>query len=382
MVVDPIRSPTGDLLGFAKITRDLAERRAREEELRRSQEQFRLLVQGVTDYAIYMLDPDGHVASWNAGAQRIKGYAPWEILGKHFSRFYTEEDREDGLPLRALETARQEGRFENEGWRVRKDGTRFWASVVVDAIHDDESELIGFAKVTRDITEKREAQKALEVAHEELLQSRKMEALGQLAGGIAHDFNNLLMAISGSLELLQRRLPNDPQITRLIDNALQGAQRGSALTGRLLAFARRQPLEPRLVDLPSLVEGLRDLMQLSLGSDIQIEVSASPAMPPVMVDAAQLELALLNVATNARDAMPDGGRLTIRISQEEAPSARDTDRTLARRVCLAISDTGEGMDEETLARAADPFFTTKGPGKGTGLGLSVVHGLLEESGGA
>ncbi|PSK81816.1 PAS domain S-box-containing protein [Limimaricola soesokkakensis] len=381
VVVDPIRSPTGDLLGFAKITRDLTERRAREEELRRSQEQFRLLVQGVTDYAIYMLDPKGHVASWNAGAQRIKGYAPWEILGEHFSRFYTEEDREDGLPSRALETARQEGRFEHEGWRVRKDGTRFWASVVVDAIHDDEGELIGFAKVTRDITEKRDAQKALEVAHEELLQSRKMEALGQLAGGIAHDFNNLLMAISGSLELLQRRLPDNPQIASLIDNALQGAQRGSALTGRLLAFARRQPLEPQLVDLPCLVKGLRDLMQLSLGRDIRIELSAQPAVPPVMVDAAQLELALLNIATNARDAMPDGGLLGIRISHEEAPSAHGTDRMLAPRVCLAISDTGEGMDEETLARAADPFFTTKGPGKGTGLGLSVVHGLLEESGG-
>ncbi|WP_370161484.1 hybrid sensor histidine kinase/response regulator [Limimaricola soesokkakensis] len=381
VVVDPIRSPSGGLLGFAKITRDLTERRAREQELRRSQEQFRLLVQGVIDYAIYMLDPKGHVASWNAGAQRIKGYAPWEILGEHFSRFYTEEDREDGLPSRALETARQEGRFEHEGWRVRKDGTRFWASVVVDAIHDDEGELIGFAKVTRDITEKREAQKALEVAHEELLQSRKMEALGQLAGGIAHDFNNLLMAISGSLELLQRRLPDDPHITRLFDNALQGAQRGSALTGRLLAFARRQPLEPQLVELSCLVKGLRDLMQLSLGRDIRIELSAQPAVPPVMVDAAQLELALLNIATNARDAMPDGGLLGIRISHEEAPSAHGTDRISAPRVCLAISDTGEGMDEETLARAADPFFTTKGPGKGTGLGLSVVHGLLEESGG-
>jgi PAS domain S-box-containing protein len=381
VVVDPVWSSSGHLIGFAKITRDLTERRATEEALRRSQEQFRLLVQGVTDYAIYMLDPEGRVASWNAGAHRIKGYEPEEIIGEHFSRFYTGEDKESGLPVRALETAKLEGRFEHEGWRVRKDGNRFWASVVVDAIHDDDGQLVGFAKVTRDITEKREAQKALEVAHEELLQSRKMEALGQLAGGIAHDFNNLLMAISGSLELLQKRIPDDPQIGRLLNNALQGAQRGSALTGRLLSFARRQPLAPQAVDIQSLVHGMRDLLVLSLSSDITIEILAPQAVPPVVVDPAQLELALLNVASNARDAMPDGGGLSIRITCEERPLVQDEVHKTVPQVCLAVVDTGEGMDEETLARAADPFFTTKGPGKGTGLGLSVVHGLLQETGG-
>ncbi len=378
IVVDPIRSASGQLIGFAKITRDLTERRATEEALRRSQEQFRLLVQGVTDYAIYMLDPDGRVASWNAGAQRIKGYAPEEIIGEHFSRFYLKEDQESGLPVRALRTAGREGRFEHEGWRVCKDGSRFWASVVVDAIHDDDGQLVGFAKVTRDITEKREAEKALEVAHEELLQSRKLEALGQLAGGIAHDFNNLLMVISGSLELLQKRVQADPQIARLLDNAMQGAQRGSALTGRLLSFARRQPLASRAVDLRSLVQGLHDLLGLSLSSDISVEISAPHAVPPVMVDPAQLELALLNIASNARDAMPDGGRLSISITCADQP-AQGQMHDPGPQVCLAVVDTGEGMDEETLSRAADPFFTTKGPGKGTGLGLSVVHGLLEES---
>lgn len=376
VVVDPIRCSEGEVIGFAKITRDLTERRASEEALRHSQEQFRLLVQGVTDYAIYMLDPGGHVASWNAGAHRIKGYAPDEIIGAHFSRFYTDEDKQGGLPTRALETARREGRFEHEGWRVRKDGSRFWASVVVDAIHDDNGALIGFAKVTRDITEKREAQRALETAQEELLQSRKMEALGQLAGGIAHDFNNLLMAISGSLELLQKRIPDDPRIARLLDNAMQGAQRGSALTGRLLSFARRQPLTPQAVDLRDLIDGLRDLLELSLGSDIAIDISGLREVPPVVVDPTQLELALLNIASNARDAMPEGGRLSLRLTCEDAPGGtQDADP----QVCLAVTDSGEGMDEATLARAADPFFTTKGPGKGTGLGLSVVHGLLEDS---
>jgi len=208
-----------------------------------------------------------------------------------------------------------------------------------------------------------------------------MEALGQLAGGIAHDFNNLLMAITGSLELLQKRVPDDPKISRLLDNALQGAHRGSALTTRMLAFSRRQPLEPQAVDLPALVRGLGDLLRLSVGGNIAIETRTPLAVPPVMVDPNQLELALLNIAANARDAMPEGGTLTISISDEEMTSNRPAGLTPGPYVRLSVSDTGEGMDEATLARAVDPFFTTKGPGKGTGLGLSTVHGLLEDSGG-
>src|SRR5690606_6999230 len=183
------------------------------------------LVEGVTDYAIYMLDPEGRVASWNTGAQRIKGYRPAEILGEHFSRFYTDEDRAAGLPERALATAAAEGRFEKEGWRVRNDGSRFRAHVVIDAIRDEAGELIGFAKVTRDVTERDAAQRALEDAREALFQAQKMEAVGQLTGGMAHDFNNLLMAVLGSLELVRKRLPYDRRITPLIDNAVMGARR-------------------------------------------------------------------------------------------------------------------------------------------------------------
>ncbi|MEO8302223.1 MAG: PAS domain S-box protein, partial [Rhizomicrobium sp.] len=222
VVIDPIRDPGGGLIGFAKITRDLTDRRYAEEQLRRSEEQFRLLVQGVTDYAIYMLDPEGRISSWNAGAQRIKGYTAEEIVGKHFSQFYTDEDREAGKPLRALETATREGRFENEGWRMRKDGTCFWSSVVIDAIRDDEGALLGFAKITRDITERKQAQEALDRTREVLFQSQKMDAVGQLTGGVAHDFNNLLMAVLGSLELLRKRLPDDPRMLRLLDNAMMG----------------------------------------------------------------------------------------------------------------------------------------------------------------
>ena len=176
---------------------------------------FELLVQSVTDYAIYMLDTEGRVSSWNAGAERFKGYAAQEIMGEHFSRFYTEEDREAGVPRRALETAKTEGRFEAEGWRVRKDGSRFWAMVIIDPIRDQAGELIGYAKVTRDMSERR----AIE---EQLRQSQKMEAVGQLTGGLAHDFNNLLTGISGSLELMQARIAQGR--TSEIDRYFMAAQ--------------------------------------------------------------------------------------------------------------------------------------------------------------
>ena len=225
VVIDAIRDPGGKLIGFAKITRDLSERKIAKEVLRRSEEQFRLLVQGVTDYAIYMLTPEGEVSSWNPGAQRIKGYEPSEIIGQHFSRFYTEEDRAAELPQKALEIAAKEGRFEKEGWRVRKDGTRFWASVIIDAIHGEDGSLIGFAKVTRDTTERRQAQEALERAQQELFQAQKMEAVGQLTGGIAHDFNNLLTAVLGSLEIAKKRALSGRPNADLIENAIQGAKR-------------------------------------------------------------------------------------------------------------------------------------------------------------
>jgi PAS domain S-box-containing protein len=190
-VIHPIRSSSGEIIGFAKITRDLTERKKAEETLQKSEQQFRLLVQGVIDYAIYMLNPEGIVSSWNLGAERIKGYSSSEIIGQNFSRFYTEEDRAAGAPQRAIETAAREGRFENEAWRVRKDGSRFWAHVVLDAIHANDGSIVGYAKITRDITERKEAEQKLEKAREALLQSQKMEAIGHLTGGIAHDFNNL-----------------------------------------------------------------------------------------------------------------------------------------------------------------------------------------------
>jgi PAS domain S-box-containing protein len=342
---------------------------------------YQLLVEAVTDYAIYMLDATGIVTSWNPGAQRFKGYAAAEIIGQHFSRFYTEEDQKSGLPTRALETARREGKFESEGWRVRKDGTRFWAYVVIDPIRQPSGEIVGFAKVTRDLTERKEAQKKLDEAREALLQSQKLDAIGQLTGGIAHDFNNLLMAVIGSLELVRKRMPHDPKLTPLLENALQGAQRGATLTKRMLAFARRQELKQEAVDIPALVRGMTDLLQRSLGPSVIIETRFPLVSKPVLSDANQLEMILLNLAVNARDAMPDGGQIIISTRDEVLRKGDGSRLKPGPYVCLTVSDTGTGMDEETLKRATEPFYTTKGVGKGTGLGLSMVHGIAEQSGG-
>jgi len=368
VVIDPIRDNSGKLIGFAKITRDLTERMQAETALRASQEQFRLLVQGVTDYAIFQLSPEGNVSSWNAGAQRIKGYAPEEIIGKHFSTFYSEEDRRSGLPQRALETAIRDGRYEREGWRLRKDGTKFFAHVVIDTIRNDDGSLFGFAKITRDITERRAAQRALEETREALIQAQKMEAIGHLTGGIAHDFNNLLMAIQGSLELLQRRLPkDDPKIARLLENAVQGAQRGAALTQRMLAFARRQELKLVALDVLELVQGMTELLQSSLGPMIQIDTHFPERLPKAFADPHQLELALLNLAMNARDAMAKGGAIII--GATERTMTDEPGLKAGHYICVTVTDTGLGMDE------------AKGIGKGTGLGLPMVHGMVQQSGG-
>ncbi len=381
VVIDPIRLENGGLVGFAKITRDLTERQAAKEALRHSEQEFRLLVQSVTDYAVYMLDARGHVSNWNTGAQRIKGYLPHEIIGKHFSMFYTAEDKAKGEPQRALDIAAREGRFEKEGWRVRKDGNVFWANVVIDRIIGDDGAIIGFAKITRDMTQAREAQINLERARDSLFQSQKMEAIGQLTGGVAHDFNNLLTVVLGGLEILQSRLPPDPNITPLLENAIQAAHRGSMLTQRMLAFARRQDLKPETVDLSALVHGMSDLLQRSLGPSVMIEIQFPRFLDPVRVDPNQLELAILNLAMNGRDAMPNGGSIIIAARPETSLSDHDGEPSFDRHICLTVADRGEGMDEATLSRAMEPFFTTKDIGKGTGLGLSMVHGLAEQSGG-
>ena len=378
VVIDPIRDPDGSLIGFAKVTRDLTEQKAAEEELRTSEQRFRMLVESVTDYAIYMLDAEGRVSSWNAGAERFKGYRAEEIMGEHFSRFYTDEERNAGIPRIALETAAREGRFEAEGWRVRKDGTRFWASVIIDPIRKDDGVLIGFAKVTRDLSEKR----AIE---EQLRQSQKMEAVGQLTGGLAHDFNNLLTGISGSLEMMKMRLAQGR--TADFDRyflAAQGAiKRAAALTHRLLAFARRQTLDPKPTNANQLIGGLEELIRRTVGLNVEVEVVGASGLWPTLIDPNQLENAVLNLCINARDAMPDGGKLTIETANKwiDERAARRHDLPAGQYVSVCVTDTGVGMTPEVIEKAFDPFFTTKPIGEGTGLGLSMIYGFARQSGG-
>ncbi|SFB87073.1 PAS domain S-box-containing protein [Bosea sp. CRIB-10] len=381
VVIDAILNPaSGRVLGYAKVTRDLTERRQADEALRRSEEKFRLLVQGVTDYAIYMLDADGIVTNWNLGAERIKGYAPAEIIGKHFSLFYTPEDRERGEPQKTLQAAIDNGSAEREGWRVRKNGETFWASVVIDPIRDDAGEIIGFAKITRDLTERQKVQAELDAAREALFQSQKIEALGQLTGGVAHDFNNLLTAVLGSLELVRRQIGDERQLN-LIDNAIKGASRGISLTQRMLSFARKQELALQPVAVDVLVAEMGDLLQRSLGPLIRIETDFPADLATASADPNQLEAAVLNLAVNARDAMPEGGVLRVAAVNEHIGRGHRSGLPDGDYVRLSVADTGIGMDAKTLAQATEPFFTTKGVGKGTGLGLSMVHGMAEQLGG-
>jgi signal transduction histidine kinase len=216
----------------------------------------------------------------------------------------------------------------------------------------------------------------------QLFEAQKMDAVGELTGEVAHDFNNLLMAVLGSLTLLERRLPDDPECSRLLHNAILGGQRGASLTKRLLAFSRHQELKPESVDVGELVNGMETLLTRALGVGIELAYQFPGALPPVRVDANQLELALLNVSLNARDAMPGGGRLTISaLARIKSADSSGPPLPSGDYVCIKIADTGVGMDEATAAKATEPFFTTKGPGMGTGLGLSVVHGIAAQSGG-
>jgi PAS domain S-box-containing protein len=348
--------------------------------LRESDRQFRSFVAGVTDYALYMLDPTGIVSSWNAGAERIKGYREDEIIGRHFSQFYTPEDRKAGLPSRSLSIAAATGRFEAEAWRMRKDGSLFWANVVIDAIHDENGRLIGFAKITRDITERRNAQEALDRAHQQLAQAQKMEALGQLTGGVAHDFNNLLMVASGQAQALMRRL-TDQKSSRSLEAILAAASRGETLTRQLLTFSRRQPQNPRTVHLNQTVTAFRDVLSSSARGKIDLRIDVPKSTWPVAIDIPEFELSLVNLVVNARDAMPDGGSIVVSAENVMLQGEETVEGIKGEFVALSVSDSGVGIPPNLLTRIFEPFFTTKSPDKGTGLGLSQAYGFAQQSGG-
>ena len=350
------------------------------EALRESERQFRLFSEAATDHALIRLDAHGVVSGWNAGAQRIEGYAEPEIVGHHFSRFYTAADRAAGAPERALAAAATSGTYEHDGWRVRKNGSLFLAAVVIDAIRDEEGKLIGFANIMRDVTERHEARAKLQRAQDQLAQSQKMEALGQLTGGIAHDFNNMLMVVSGNAQILKERL-RDARNLRSVEAIELAAARGERLTRQLLAFSRRQALNPMVVSLRQRLAEFRDLLVSSARGDIALVIDIGRSIWPVAVDVHELELALINLVVNARDAMPDGGTIVITAKNTRVQPEDTPDAIRGEFVALTITDTGCGIADDILPKVFEPFFTTKQLDKGTGLGLSQVYGLTRQSGG-
>jgi PAS domain S-box-containing protein len=347
--------------------------------------QFRILVDGLADHGLYLLDPNGYVTRWNASAERLKGYASEEILGKHFSRFFTEADQQAGVPPKALEAAAREGKFELEGWRVRKDGTHFYASAVITALRSREGALIGFAKITRDITERQRHQEALHQAQAALVQSQKMEALGQLTGGMAHDFNNMLHVIKNAMDMISSRIRElDPSVLKYLEMARRNADRAVGITQRLLAYARQQPLDPKPILPNKLIQSMTDMLHHVVGEGVAVETVFGSGLWSVSADPNQLETAILNLTINSRDAMQRLGKLTLETANsflDESYCRVHTEVTPGQYVMIAISDTGSGMTPEVMARAFDPFFTTKPAGEGTGLGLSQVFGFVKQSGG-
>ncbi len=324
---------------------------------------YRVLVEQMKEGAV-TLNEDGLVLYANRSFAELVGQQSADMIGSCLFDHVVDAD-----PLRAMLSSEQPATA--EVCLVTTDGRQAPANMSIVELHVEVGAPRMFCSIVTDLSEMRRTEDALR-------QVQKMDAVGQLTGGVAHDFNNLLMAISSSLAMLEKRIPADPQTRRLIENAQQGAQRGAALTQRMLAFARRQDLQPEHVDVAALTRGMTDLVQRTLGPTWPLELEFPGHLPPVLADANQLEMALLNLSVNARDAMPEGG--PIRISADQILVAADQTHGLAagRYICLSVIDQGEGMDADTLLRATEPFFTTKGVGKGTGLGLSMVHGLAKQ----
>ena len=340
---------------------------------------FQILIEGVVDYAIFVLDTAGRVASWNSAAQQIVGYGTEEILGKHFGIFYRPDERRAGEPNRALELAIQKGKHEIEGWRIRKNGTLLFVTGSVSVIRDDNGNLVGFANILRDATERRDAQEKLVQAREQLAMAQKMEAIGKLTGGIAHDFNNLLMIIGGNAQTFRRLL--DPKLPRAIEAIQTAAKRGESLTRQLLTFSRRQHLSPTVVDLNASIKNMRTMIESSLRGNIVYNEKIGAGVWPVKVDLAELELAIVNIAVNARDAMPSGGTFTLSVANVTIDHELRGEHLNGAFVAIEFKDTGMGIPPNLLSKIFDPFFTTKEVGKGTGLGLSQVYGFAHQAGG-
>lgn len=362
-------------LALARSAAERAERERAATALWESEERFRLLIEAVRDYALILVDEHGRVAAWNSGAERLTGWSESEIVGTSITKLYPPESSGDDVIASEIEQLRREGRVESEGWRIRKDGTRFWVKTIRTAAFDDAGRFLGFAAVTQDITERR----ALET---QLLRAQKFDAIGKLAGGIAHDFNNMLMIVLSRCEdLLRLNGAKEPE-RRYLENIKQASLKSSELTRQLLATARREVIRPEVLDLSELVASTMHLLERSIGEDIRISVTLAEPRWKIYADPSKLHQVLLNLALNARDAMPSGGALTVESRNLHAtpdyvrqrPALREGDYAV-----LVVSDSGCGIAPDDREKIWDPFFSTKLAG--TGLGLSVVRGVVEQMGG-
>jgi len=375
----------------------------KEQAIRQSEERFRLVVDSLQDYAVFMMDPEGRVSSWNRGAERIGGWKQQEVIGELFGKFYIPEDQEKGLPALALREAATESRYEEEGWRIRKDGSRFWANLVVTALMDDNGALVGFSAIIRDLTERKRAEEELtrlnaeleerfaekaaelgqtigerEKLQAQLLQAQKMEGIGTLAGGIAHDMNNILNVISGYASLILQNPGNTEKVEEGLEVIKETVDRGASLVRQLLASARKSELKFEQIQVNDVLEKLHGLLKQTFPKTVEVRLELDPALPSVIADSNLLHQAVLNLCLNARDAMPGGGTLQLITRRVAGAALRRIfqDASAKQYTCITVKDTGVGMNAAIQSRIFEPFFTTKQQGEGTGLGLSVVYGIV------
>ena len=395
-IITVLRDSDGSVRGFAKVTRDVTTRKIAEEDLRQSTEIFQLLVSSVRDYAIFMLDPDGNVATWNLGAQRIKGYAPEEIIGRHFSTFYGEEDLRDRKPERELEIARAQGSVEDEGWRLRKDGTRFWANVVITAVHDAHGHLRGFGKVTRDITERKHAEEMQQAlveqrearlkAEEERRRAEESYRIAQEANRakdeflmtLSHELRTPMTAILGWARMLPSMSPSDPLFDEAVASIASGAQLQARLIDDILDVSRivsgKLRLAPETVEVARVVMNSVDAVNATAtAKQIEIVTSFAPGLGTMVADSTRIQQVIWNLLSNAVKFTPRGGRVQV--------SALRT----ASHVQISVTDNGEGIDPHFLPHIFEPFRQAESPQTrvhgGLGLGLSIVRYIAEAHGG-